>query len=159
MLHIDVLAVGRIKEQYMREGTLDYLRRLKPYVKIKAVEVDDESAPERISPKDKELVRNIEGERLGRHLRDSFVAALDMEGKMYSSEELAGLLESLPLLGVNRIQFLIGGSLGLAPEILKRSSVQISLSRLTFPHQLARLILLEQIYRACKILRGEPYHK
>jgi 23S rRNA (pseudouridine1915-N3)-methyltransferase len=124
------------------------------------VEVADEKAPEELSPTEMEQVKRREGERILAQLKpDQYVIALDIDGQMWSSEKLSAELDRLALHGRSQIAFVIGGSLGLSPQVLKRADAQLSFSKMTFPHQLVRLILLEQVYRAFRISRGEPYHK
>lgn len=159
-MHIYILSVGRLKEKYLVEAQKEYLKRLKPYARLEVIEVADEGYSEGLSPAGEEQVKEKEAQRLERYLRPgTFVVALDREGKMLSSEEMAGYLADLGLRGKSEIAMLIGGSLGLAQSILKRADLKLSFSKLTFPHQLMRVILLEQIYRSFKIIKGEPYHK
>ncbi|OPX84488.1 MAG: Ribosomal RNA large subunit methyltransferase H [Pelotomaculum sp. PtaB.Bin104] len=159
MFHITILTVGRLKERYLLEGVGEYLKRLSAYAKIDLYEVEDERFTENLSIAGQQKVKEKEGARLLHRLRaDSFLIALDAKGEMRSSEEMAGLLNKLALAGESDITIVIGGSLGLSPKILGRADLSISFSRLTFPHQLFRLILLEQLYRWFKINRGEPYH-
>jgi len=159
MLHITILAVGRLKEDYLISGTGEYLKRLSSYAKISVEELVDERIPERPVLSDMELVKDNEGKRiLSRLKKSTFVIALDSEGVSYSSEEMAVELQKQVVSGNSHITFVIGGSLGLSEKILRRADLCISFSRFTFPHQLFRLILLEQIYRWFKIDRREPYH-
>ncbi|MCL6634861.1 MAG: 23S rRNA (pseudouridine(1915)-N(3))-methyltransferase RlmH [Peptococcaceae bacterium] len=159
MLHITVLAVGRLKEKYLAEGTAEYLRRLSSCARVNVVEVDEEGFAGGLSPAGREKVKEKEGERLLSRLRPgSFLIALDAKGTMHSSEEMAEVLQRLALAGKSDITFAIGGALGLPEKVLERAGMRLSFSRLTFPHQLMRLILLEQIYRWFRIARGEPYH-
>ncbi len=159
-MHITIVAVGKLKEKYIRDGIEEFSKRLTPYCKLQIVEVNDEKAPEQLSDAEMEQVKRKEGERILAQLKpDHYVIALAIDGQMWSSEKLAAELDRLATYGKSQIAFLIGGSLGLAPEVLKRADVQLSFSKMTFPHQLMRLILVEQIYRAFRISRGEPYHK
>lgn len=160
MMQIKVFAVGKIKEKYLREAIGEYTKRLGSYVRLVITEADDEPCPERASAAEEQRIRQREGERLlkGINVQD-YVIALDLKGKELTSPELAELLEERALSGQSSIVFVIGGSLGLAEEVLQKANFRWSFSKLTFPHQLIRLVLLEQIYRACKISRGEPYHK
>ncbi|GAV25189.1 23S rRNA (pseudouridine(1915)-N(3))-methyltransferase RlmH [Carboxydothermus islandicus] len=159
-MEITIVAVGRIKEKYLKEGIAEYLKRLSPYARLAVIEVDDENAPENLSPTEAEKVVKKEGERiLAKITPSSFVIALDLKGKNLSSEELADLIAEKQLGGQSKMTFIIGGSLGLSQEVLERADFKLSFGRMTYPHQLMRLILLEQIYRAFKIIRGEPYHK
>ncbi|NLP44023.1 MAG: 23S rRNA (pseudouridine(1915)-N(3))-methyltransferase RlmH [Peptococcaceae bacterium] len=160
MLYLKILAVGKIKEKYLREGIAEYSKRLRPYVRLEITEVEDEPCPDKASAAEEERIKQKEAERLLRFLSaQDYVIALDLGGKNISSPELADILADRALSGQNSIAFVIGGSLGLAQNILNRADFRWSFSKLTFPHQLIRVVLLEQIYRACKINRGEVYHK
>ncbi|MDS1030543.1 23S rRNA (pseudouridine(1915)-N(3))-methyltransferase RlmH [Bacillota bacterium LX-D] len=157
---IKLITVGKVKEKYLKEGIAEFLKRLGPYAKVEIIEVQDESTPDKASALEEEQIKEKEAERISKHLKTgTFVIALALEGKMLSSEQLAQKLHSLGLEGKSDLTFLIGGSLGLAPSILAKADFRLCLSPLTFPHQLVRLILLEQIYRSFRIMRGEPYHK
>jgi 23S rRNA (pseudouridine1915-N3)-methyltransferase len=159
-MNITVVAVGKLKEKYLREGINEYSKRLSAYCKLQVVEVADEKAPEVLSEVEMEQVKRKEGERILAQLKpDQYVIALAIEGQMWSSEKLASELDRLATYGKSQVAFVIGGSLGLSPEVLKRADVLLSFSKMTFPHQLVRLILLEQVYRAYRINRGEAYHK
>lgn len=160
MFHITILAVGRLKEKYLVEGTAEYLKRLSAYARMEVVEVRDEGFAESCPPMELEKVKEKEGERLLKRLRPgTFLIALDLQGKMFSSEEMARLFSKMALEGKGDITFVIGGALGLPQKVLERADLRLSFSRLTFPHQLIRIFLLEQIYRWFKIARGEPYHR
>jgi 23S rRNA (pseudouridine1915-N3)-methyltransferase len=160
MMKIHVVAVGKLKEKYLQEGIAEYAKRLSGYCSLEITQVPDEQAAEKMSLAQEEQVKEREGERLLRHVQDdSYVIVLDIRGKMLSSEELSDKLASLALSGQSQLAFIIGGSLGLTPAVLERAQFRLSFSHLTFPHQLMRLILLEQLYRTFKINRGEPYHK
>lgn len=157
---ITIVTVGKLKEKYLKSGIEEYEKRLRPYTKIDLVEVADEKAPEQLSGAEMEMVKKKEAERILSKLPpDAHVIALTINGKQKSSEELADRLESLMTYGKSKIVFVIGGSLGLHEDVLRRADEQLSFSRMTFPHQLMKLILLEQVYRAFKILKHEPYHK
>lgn len=159
-MHILIVAVGRIKERYLKEGIAEYEKRLVPYCRLETREVPEERLPERATAAEEDLVRRKEGERILALLPpDTYTIALDIKGQALDSLELAAHLDRLGLTGRSGINFVIGGSLGLSGDVLNRADFRLSFSRLTFPHQLMRLILLEQLYRACKISRGEPYHK
>jgi len=159
-VHLKIIAVGKIKEKYLKDGLSEYLKRLSAYSKVEIVEVDDEKTKENASLAEEELVRQKEKERIARHIKpESYLIALDIKGKMLSSEQLSEHLDKLALQGKSEITLLIGGSLGLQQELLDKADLRLSFSPMTFPHQLMRLILLEQIYRCFKISRGEPYHK
>lgn len=159
-MNITIISVGKLKEKYLRLGIEEYRKRLSKYCKINIIEVPDEKAPENLSKAEVEAVKNKEGEGILKHIKeDTYVIALDIKGKMLSSEELSSHLESLGVTGSSNIALIIGGSLGLSKEVLNRSHYRLSFSPMTFPHQLMKLILLEQIYRAFRIIRNEPYHK
>lgn len=160
IVNISIVTVGKLKEKYLKLGIDEYLKRLSAYAKVEVIEVADEKAPEELSELEMVQVKLKEGERiLAKISQDTYVIALAINGKLQSSEELADSLDKLATYGKSKIAFVIGGSLGLSEEVLKRSNEQLSFSRMTFPHQLMRLILVEQIYRAFRINRGEPYHK
>lgn len=159
-MNISIVTVGKLKEKYLKQGIEEYLKRLTSYAKVEIIEVADEKAPEELSELEMEQVKQKEGERiLAKVSHDAHVIALAINGKMQSSEELADSLDKLATYGKSKLAFVIGGSLGLSDEVLKRANEQLSFSKMTFPHQLMRLILVEQIYRAFRINRGEPYHK
>jgi len=159
-MNIKVITVGKLKEKYLKDGIDEYLKRLKAYAKVEIVEVSEEKETANSSIADEEMVKEREGARIAEKLKSgSYVIVLAIGGKLLSSEELAQKLEQLALEGKSDIALVIGGSLGLSNEVLKRADLQLSFSKMTFPHQLMRLILIEQIYRAFKINKGEPYHK
>ncbi|MFP5116267.1 23S rRNA (pseudouridine(1915)-N(3))-methyltransferase RlmH [Bacillaceae bacterium C204] len=159
-MNISIITVGKLKEKYLKQGIDEYLKRLTAYAKVDVIEVADEKAPEILSELEMVQVKQKEGERiLAKISQDTYVIALAIQGKLESSEELADSLDKLATYGKSKIAFVIGGSLGLSEEVIKRSNEQLSFSRMTFPHQLMRLILVEQVYRAFRINRGEPYHK
>lgn len=155
-----VLCVGKLREKFYAEAVREYEKRLSRYAKVNIVEVPDEKAPERAPEALQEQIRSREGERLLRHIREEmYVIALDLRGKEYDSVAFAGHLADKMVQGHSHIAFIIGGSLGLHDTVLRRATESVSFSRLTFPHALMRVILLEQVYRACRIQNGEPYHK
>jgi len=159
-MQIRVIAVGKLKEKYWREAVLEYLKRLSPYARVEVIEVAEERIAESPSNTEIRLCLAKEGERILKNLAATcYVIALAIEGKMHSSVELASFLGRLSLEGRNQIAFVIGGSHGLAAEVLARGDYLLSFSALTFPHQMMRVVLLEQVYRAVKINKGEPYHK
>ncbi|KAB8288637.1 50S rRNA methyltransferase [Bifidobacterium ramosum] len=159
-MQIDIIAVGKVKEAYLRDAIAEYSKRLSRYCKLDIIEVADEKTPEHASEGVERQIKAKEGERITRHLRDNaYVIALAIDGKMLSSEGLANEINQLGLRGVSHIQLVIGGSIGLDDAILRRADYKLSFSKMTFPHQLMRVILLEQIYRAYKINAHEPYHK
>ncbi|QSG01036.1 23S rRNA (pseudouridine(1915)-N(3))-methyltransferase RlmH [Bacillus paralicheniformis] len=159
-MNISIVAIGKLKEKYLKQGIDEYIKRLSAYAKVDIIELPDEKAPENLSDQDMKIVKDKEGERiLSKISPDAHVIALAIEGKMKSSEELANNMDRLATYGKSKVTFVIGGSLGLSDAVLKRADEKLSFSRMTFPHQLMRLILLEQVYRAFRINRGEPYHK
>lgn len=155
-----IVTVGKLKEKYLKMGIDEFAKRLQPYAKISLVEVADEKAPESLSEADMEIVKKKEADRiLAKIGADAYVIALAIEGKMKTSEELAEGLEGLMTYGRSKVVFVIGGSLGLHDSVYKRADELLSFSKMTFPHQMMKLILLEQVYRAFRIMKGEPYHK
>lgn len=149
-----------MKEKYMREAVAEYTKRLSAYCKLQILEVADEKTDEKASELMCEMVKDKEGERILKHIKDdTFVVTLEIEGKMLSSEDLAEKIERLGVTGKSDLAFVIGGSLGLSNTVKKRSNFAISFSKMTFPHQLMRIILVEQIYRSYRIMTGAPYHK
>ncbi|MGG4383763.1 23S rRNA (pseudouridine(1915)-N(3))-methyltransferase RlmH [Priestia megaterium] len=159
-MNISIITIGKLKEKYLKQGIQEYLKRLSSYAKVEIIELADEKAPENLSESEMEQVKQKEGERiLAKISDDTHVIALAIKGKQKSSEELAKEIDSLATYGKSKIAFVIGGSLGLSSEVMKRSNAALSFSKMTFPHQLMRLVLVEQIYRAFRIIRNEPYHK
>jgi 23S rRNA (pseudouridine1915-N3)-methyltransferase len=159
-MQIRVIAVGKIKEKFLQEGIAEYEKRLRPYVKLNVVELAEERRPQPASPASESAAMDKEGERILEAVPEgSFVIALEVKGQGWSSEDLAASFGERELSGQNHLAFLIGGDLGLSPAVLARSNLRLSLSQMTFTHPMARLLLLEQVYRAFRILRGEPYHK
>ena len=160
LMQIDILCVGKIKEKFFRDALEEYKKRLSRYCRLCEIEVADEKTPDNASDTEVRQIKEKEGERLlSKMSEDSIVIALAIDGKGYSSEAFAGELERLAVGGTSHIQFVIGGSLGLSDAVLSRANRRLSFSAMTFPHQLMRVILLEQIYRAYRIQRNEPYHK
>ena len=158
MLHIDVVCVGKIKENYLKEAIAEYSKRLSKYCKLNIIEVSDEPIYDNSSDKLNENVKKAEGNRILSHLRNSYIIALDLQGKQYSSEEFSSKIENLSIKHSN-ISFIIGGSLGLSDEVIQNSNELICFSKMTFPHQLIRVFLLEQLFRGFKIANNEVYHK
>ncbi|TQQ84547.1 23S rRNA (pseudouridine(1915)-N(3))-methyltransferase RlmH [Peptacetobacter hominis] len=159
-MNITVIGVGKIKEKYLKLGIDEFSKRLSKYCKLDIVELDDEKASEKLSEKEMIMVKDKEGKRILSKIKDnSYVIALAIDGKNLSSEELADKISDLAVRGNSSITFVIGGSLGLSDEVMKRADYKLSFSKMTFPHQLMRLILLEQVYRAFRINNNEPYHK
>lgn len=160
VMRITVLTVGKIKEKYFTGAIEEYSKRLGRYCKLEIIETPDEKTPDSAGSAQELIIKRKEGERLLKHIGDnSYVIALAIEGEMSDSIELSKKIEKLGIDGVSHIIFVIGGSLGLDEEILKRADYRLSFSKMTFPHQLMRVILLEQIYRAYRINNNEPYHK
>ena len=159
-MKMTILAVGRCREKFWTMAIEEYRKRLSSYVDLEIIEVPDEKVPEDASEKEKQQIRGKEGDRLLRYIRpDAFVAALAIEGESLDSVAFSRRIENLAVHGVSRIVFVIGGSIGLSDAVLQRADWKVSFSAMTFPHQLMRVILLEQIYRAYRIMRHEPYHK
>ena len=159
-MNIKLVTVGKIKEKYLKQAISEYSKRLSRYTKLEIIELSDEQAPENLSDKEIELIKNKEGERILSKIKDNeYVISLVIKGTNYSSEELADKIEDLGIEGYSNITFIIGGSLGLSDDVIKRSNLKLSFSKMTFPHQLMRVILLEQIYRSFRIINNEPYHK
>lgn len=159
-MNISVVSVGKVKEKYLRDGIEEYRKRLTRYCNIELIEVPDEKAPETLSPKEEEQVKEKEGQAILKHIKESaYVVALAINGKQLSSEELADFISQRAMNGDTNLVFVIGGSLGLSKEVLNRADYKLSFSRMTFPHQLMRMILLEQVYRGYRIIKGEPYHR
>ncbi|MGJ9385760.1 23S rRNA (pseudouridine(1915)-N(3))-methyltransferase RlmH [Salipaludibacillus sp. CF4.18] len=159
-MNISILTVGKLKEKYLKQGIQEYTKRLSAYANVEIIEVADEKAPENMSNNEMIQVKEKEGERiLSKIGQDTHVIALAIEGNAWTSERLAKELDDLATYGKSKIAFVIGGSVGLSDEVLKRANSKLSFSKMTFPHQLMRLILVEQVYRAFKINRNEPYHK
>ena len=159
-MKITIITVGKIKEKYWKEAIAEYEKRLGKYCRLEILEVADEKTPDHASEIAENRIRDKEGVRISRYLRDdAYVIVLAIQGRMLDSVELSDKINTLGIQGKSHIIFVIGGSLGLSDEILARADYQLSFSRMTFPHQLMRVILLEQIYRSYRIIQGEPYHK
>ncbi len=159
-MHIKIIAVGKLKETYLRAGIDEYLKRLTPFAKVEIIEVADEKAPDTLSPKEEEQIKDAEGQRILKAIKpSSHTIVLDVKGRQRSSETFATELAELGLRGKSELNFVIGGSLGHSRAVLDLADDRLSFSPMTLPHQLMRLVLLEQVYRAFKINRGEIYHK
>ena len=159
-MKITLITVGKIKEKYLTAAVAEYEKRLSRYCRLEIVETPDEKTPDGAGEALEEQIRSKEGARILAHVKENaYVVAMAIEGNMLSSVELAGFVERLGVRGESHIQFIIGGSLGLSAEVLKRADYRLSFSRMSCPHQLMRVILLEQIYRSYRIMSGEPYHK
>ena len=159
-MNIYIICVGKVKEDYIKAGSNEYLKRLSKYCKVTTIELADEKIPENPSRREIEIVQQAEANRIKAALKSGwYTIALDSKGKQYMSEELATNIAELGISGRSNIAFIIGGSLGLSKEIRDSADLLLSFSKLTFPHQLIRLFLLEQLFRSFKIIRGETYHK
>lgn len=159
-MKITFLCVGKIKEAFYRQAIDEYAKRLSKYCKLEIIEVADEKTPDKASEALENQIKEREAERLLEKIKDdAFVFTLEIQGKRFTSETFAHRIENLAIQGNSHIAFVIGGSLGLHEKVLKRSNQSISFSDMTFPHQLMRVILTEQIYRAFRIINNEPYHK
>lgn len=159
-MKITILAVGKIKEKYFENAVQEYKKRLGRYCKLEIIEVADEKTPDNASAAEESIIRVKEGVRLEKYIKsDAYVIALAINGKQVSSEGFADKINKLGINGTSHIIFIIGGSIGLDDSILNMAACKLSFSEMTFPHQLMRVILLEQVYRAYRIINGEPYHK
>lgn len=159
-MRITILTVGRIKEKYFTAAIAEYTKRLSRYCKLEIIEVVDEKTPDNASEHEEDIIRAKEGERIKKYIKDgAYVISLAIQGRKTTSEGFAQKINSLGIKGESHIIFIIGGSIGIDKDILNKSDELLSFSEMTFPHQLMRVILLEQIYRAYRIINGEPYHK
>lgn len=159
-MKIKIITVGKIKEKHFVNAIKEYTKRLATYCKLEEIEVSDEKCPETLSDKEMLQVKDKEGNRIMSKIKDGdYVIALAIEGKQLSSEELADKMKNLGLSGNSDVAFIIGGSLGLADKVLKRANFKLSFSKMTFPHQLMKVVLLEQVYRGFRIMFGHNYHK
>lgn len=159
-MKIKIIAVGKVKEKFYRQAIEEFTKRLSRYCKLELVEVPDEKTPDNASEAVENLIKEKEGDGILRHIRDGeYVCALAIDGEHPDSVALSKKINQLAIEGNSNLTFLIGGSLGLHPKVLKRADYKLSFSNMTFPHQLMRVILLEQIYRSYRIINGEPYHK
>ena len=159
-MKIKLVTVGKIKEKYLKDGIAEYSKRISRFAAVEMIELADEKTPDRASDSENEKILNLEGNRILSKIGDrEFVVVLAIEGKTLSSEEFSKQLEQASINGFSTLTFVIGGSLGLSPQVKKRANLSLSFGRLTLPHQLMRLVLVEQIYRAFTIQQGSPYHK
>ena len=159
-MRVSIICVGKIKEKFYSDAVAEYAKRLSKYCKLEIIEVADEKTPDGASATVEEQIKEKEAKRILEKIKDdAFVCTLEIAGKRFSSEGLAQWMEKLAVGGTSHIAFVIGGSLGLHSSVLKRSDMGLSFSDMTFPHQLMRVILTEQIYRAFRIINKEPYHK
>jgi len=159
-IKITLITVGKIKEKYFRDAIEEYTKRLSKYCRLEVIEVADEKTPDKLSPVEEAVIKEKEADRILKYVKeDAFVYTLEILGEKTDSVSFAKQLENIGIGGKSLIQFIIGGSLGLHEDVSKRADKRISFSDMTFPHQLMRVILLEQVYRAYRIINGEPYHK
>lgn len=159
-MKITVITVGKLKEKYLKDAIAEYSKRLSKYCKLEIVEVADEKTPDNASEFVEDSIRSKEAERILKYVKDdAYIITLEIGGKQLSSEELAEKIDKLGVQRTSHIIFIIGGSIGLGKEVLQKSNYALSFSKMTFPHQLMRVILLEQVYRSYRIINGEPYHK
>ncbi len=159
-MKITVIAVGKIKEKFYKDALSEYEKRLGRYCKLEIIQVEDEKTPDKAGEAARQLIRKREADRILKYIReDACVITLEIRGQEYDSEGFADMLAKLATQGVSHFQFIIGGSLGLHDEVCKKADHRVSFSKMTFPHQLMRVILLEQLYRSYRIINKEPYHK
>ncbi|MBE6072750.1 MAG: 23S rRNA (pseudouridine(1915)-N(3))-methyltransferase RlmH [Clostridium butyricum] len=159
-MNITVISVGKLKEKYLKQAIDEYSKRLSRYCKLNIIELADEQTPDNASEKDELIIKEKEGNKILSNIKDNmYVVSLDLKGKMISSEELSKFIDNCGVRGDSNLCFVIGGSLGLSQSVLNRANYSLCFSKMTFPHQLFRVMLLEQIYRAFRISCGEPYHK
>ena len=159
-MNIIIICVGKIKEKYLKSAIDEYTKRLTRYCKLSIVELNDEKTPDNASEKEEIIIKEKEGEAIVKSIKDNmFVIALELKGNMLSSEDLSNYIMDLGVRGESNIAFVVGGSLGLSKAVLERANYKLCFSKMTFPHQLFRVMLLEQIYRGFRIINGEPYHK
>ncbi len=159
-MKITIITVGKIKEKFFRDAVSEYEKRLSRYCKFEIIEVSDEKTPDKASETEENLIKKKEADRILAHIKeDAKLITLEIGGKKMDSVEFSDYIRQSTLHGVSHLQFVIGGSLGLHDEVCKKSDLHLSFSDMTFPHQLMRVILTEQIYRAFRIITGEPYHK
>ena len=159
-MNITLITVGKIKEKYLRDAIDEYSKRLTRYCKIEIIELPDEKTPDNAKEKEEQQIKEKEGELILSKVKDnSYVIAMDLKGKHITSEEFSSVIDNLGVTGNPNITFIIGGSLGLSQKVIQRANYKLCFSKMTFPHQLFRVMLLEQIYRAFRIMKNEPYHK
>lgn len=160
LININIICIGRLKEKYWSDAIAEYSKRLKRYCNLSIKELKEDRLPDNPSAADEDKVKINEGKSILNAIREgSYVIALDLRGKALSSEELADKINKLAIEGSSNVDFIIGGSIGLSKAVIDRSDMILSFSRMTFPHQMMRLILMEQIYRSFKIIKNEKYHK
>ncbi len=159
-MNISIIAVGKLKEKYLKMAIDEYSKRLSRYCKLEIIELPDEKTPDNASEKEEIQIKEKEGKLILSKIKDnSYVVAMDLKGKHLTSEEFSKFISNCGVMGNSNIVFVIGGSLGLSEEVIKRANYKLCFSKMTFPHQLFRVMLLEQIYRGFRIMNNEPYHK
>ncbi|MGL4847354.1 MAG: 23S rRNA (pseudouridine(1915)-N(3))-methyltransferase RlmH [Clostridium sp.] len=159
-MNITLITVGKLKEKYLKQAIDEYSKRLSRYCKLEIIELADEKTPDNASEKEELQIKEKEGKAILSKIKENaFVIAMDLGGKNLTSEEFSKFIEQQGVIGNSNIVFLIGGSLGLSDEVKRRANYKLCFSKMTFPHQLFRVMLLEQVYRAYRIMKGEPYHK
>ncbi|MDU4938049.1 MAG: 23S rRNA (pseudouridine(1915)-N(3))-methyltransferase RlmH [Clostridium sp.] len=159
-MNISIIAVGKLKEKYLKQAIDEYSKRLSRYCKLEVIELPDEKTPDNASEKEEQQIKEKEGRLILSKIKDnSYVVAMDLKGKQITSEEFASFISNCGVTGNSNIVFIIGGSLGLSEGVIKRANYKLCFSKMTFPHQLFRVMLLEQVYRGFRIINNEPYHK
>lgn len=159
-MNITLITVGKLKEKYLKQAIDEYSKRLSRYCKLEIIELNDEKTPDNASEKEELMIKDKEGKAILSRVKDNaYVVAMDLKGKQLTSEELASFISDCGVRGNSNIVFIIGGSLGLSEEVIKRADYKLCFSKMTFPHQLFRVMLLEQVYRSFRINNNEPYHK
>ena len=159
-MNISIIAVGKLKEKYLKQAIEEYSKRLSRYCKLEVIELPDEKTPDNASEKEEQQIKEKEGRLILSKIKDnSYVVAMDLKGKQITSEEFASFISNCGVTGNSNIVFIIGGSLGLSEGVIKRANYKLCFSKMTFPHQLFRVMLLEQVYRGFRITNNEPYHK
>ena len=160
MLHIDIICIGKVKEVFFRDAIQEYTKRLSKYCNLNIFELPDEKIPININEKNINIIKEKESNRIASHIKTgSYTICLDLKGKEFTSEQFASNINSLSINNISHITFIIGGSLGMSNNLLNSANQKICFSKLTFPHQLIRVFLLEQIFRSFKIINGETYHR
>ena len=159
-MNISIIAVGKLKEKYLKMAVDEYSKRLSRYAKLEIIELQDEKTPDNASEKEEVQIKEKEGSAILSKIKDnSYVIAMDLNGKQLTSVEISQFISNCAVMGNSNIVFVIGGSLGLSEEVIKRADYKLCFSKMTFPHQLFRVMLLEQVYRGFRIMNNEPYHK
>ena len=159
-MNITIISVGKLKEKYLKQAIDEYSKRLSRYCKLEIIELPDEKTPDNASEKEEQQIKDKEGDLILSKIKENMhVVAMDLKGENLTSEQFASYIENCGVMGNSNIAFIIGGSLGLSQKVIKRANYKLCFSKMTFPHQLFRVMLLEQIYRGFRISNGEPYHK